>query len=97
LYRINAKQIFGHKKTSLSISIVCALFASEKAEQVDGLGSLNRQPESSAPDELSQRTQGTADTKGDRVVERLLEAVVVEENTRRGVNVGVGVLGLQSC
>ena len=38
--------------------------------------------------------QSTADTKGDSVVERLLEAVVVEQNTRGSVNVGVGVLGL---
>lgn len=97
LYRTNARRKLGHKKTSLSILTAWPLFASEQTEEVDGLGSLNGQSESSAPDKLSQRTKGAADTKGDGVVERLLEAVVVEENTRGSVDVGVRVLGLWIC
>lgn len=69
------------------------LFAN-KTQEVDGLGTLNGQAQSSAPDELGQRTQCTAHAESDCVVERLLEAVVVEEDTRGSVDIRMGVLGL---
>jgi hypothetical protein len=65
-----------------------------KAQEVDALGALNGQAQSAIPDQLGKGTKGTADTEGDSVVERLLEAEVVEEDTTGGINVGVGVLGL---
>lgn len=67
-----------------------------QAQEVNALRTLDGQAEGTVPDELDERAQSTADTEGDGVVEGLLESVVVEENTRRGVNIGVGVLGLVS-
>lgn len=71
-----------------------ALSLLEETLEVHALGALNREAESTVPDELGKGTQTTGDTKGGSVVESLVEAVVVEENTRAGVDVGVGVLGL---
>ena len=65
-----------------------------QTQQVDALGPLDGETQSAIPDELDERTQSTADTEGDGVVQRLLEAVVVEEDAGGGVDVGVGVLGL---
>jgi hypothetical protein len=62
--------------------------------EVNRLGALNRQTQRPVPDQLCKRAETTADTKGSRVVECLREAVVMEEDTRRRVDVGVGVLGL---
>lgn len=67
---------------------------SKKTQKVDGLGTLDRQSQSTAPDKLSQRTQSTAHTERYGVVQGLLEAVVVEEDTGGGIDVGVGVLSL---
>lgn len=67
---------------------------SNKTQEVDGLGTLNGQTQSSAPDELGQRTQCTAHTECDSVVEGLLEAVVVEKDTRGCVDIRMGVLSL---
>ena len=50
--------------------------------------------ESTIPDELSGNTKGTGNTKEDGVELHLVEAVVGEEDTRVGVDVGPGVLGL---
>lgn len=69
------------------------LFSNE-TQKVDGLGTLNGQSQCSAPDELSQRAQCAAHTKCHSVVEGLLEAIVVEQDTRGGVDVRMGVLGL---
>jgi hypothetical protein len=63
--------------------------------EVNRLGALNRQAQRPVPDELCKRSKTTADTKGGRVVKCLGEAVVVEKNARRRVDVGVGVLGLR--
>jgi hypothetical protein len=54
----------------------------EDALKVDGLGSLDGKTQSPVPDELCKRAEAAADTKGGSVVERLLEAVVVEQDTR---------------
>lgn len=50
--------------------------------EVDGLRTLNRQTQCPVPDKLCKRTKTTADTESGGVVEGLLEAVVVEEDTR---------------
>lgn len=53
----------------------------QDALEVDALGALNRQTQGPVPDELCKRSETTADTEGRRVVEGLVEAIVVEENT----------------
>jgi hypothetical protein len=58
------------------------------------LGSLDGGTEGAVNDELGKDTNGTGDTEEDSVVVSLSETVVLEEDTRVGVNVGVGVLGL---
>lgn len=67
-----------------------------QSQEIDALGALNRQAERAVPDELHQGPKSTADTKGNCIVKRLLEAVVIEEDTRGSVHVGVWVLGLRS-
>ena len=62
--------------------------------QVDGLGALDWQTESAIPDELCEWTETTGHTEGGGVVEGLLEAIVVEEDTGARVDVGDWVLGL---
>ena len=66
-----------------------------QTQQVDALGSLDGQTQGAVPDQLHQRAQRAADTEGHGVVQRLLEAVVVEEHARGGIDVRVGVLGLK--
>lgn len=75
---------------------VLSLFL-QQALEVDALGALDGHAQGTVPDELDEGSEGTADTEGDGVVQGLLEAVVVEEDTRGGVDVGVGVLGLRDC
>lgn len=58
------------------------------------LGPLNGGANSAIDDELGEHTESTRDTKEDGVVVLLGEAVVLQENTGVGVNVGVWVLGL---
>lgn len=62
--------------------------------QVDGLGALDGETEGAVPDELCEWAETTGHTEGGGVVEGLLEAVVVEEDTGAGVDVGEWVLGL---
>ena len=62
--------------------------------EIDALWPLNRQSQSSIPDQLRQGAQATGDAKRGSIVERLVEAVVVKEHARRRIDVGVGVLGL---
>jgi hypothetical protein len=66
----------------------------KQTQQVDALGALDRHAHGTIPDELDQGSEGTADTESDGVVQGLLEAVVVEEDTGDGVDVRVGVLSL---
>ena len=66
----------------------------QQTKEVDALGALDGHTHGAVPDELDQGSKGTANTESDGVVEWLLEAVVVEEDTGDGVDVGVGVLGL---
>lgn len=65
-----------------------------QTQQVNALGPLNRQAQRTVPDQLRQRTQRPAHAERHRVVQRLLESVVVEKYSRSRVDVGVGVLGL---
>ena len=58
------------------------------------LGRSMGRPRARSPDELGEGAQAARDTKGGGVVERLVEAVVVEEDAGAAVDVGVGVLGL---
>lgn len=58
------------------------------------LGPLKGHTESSVPDELRNNTKGTGDTEEDGVEVLLVETVVSKEDTRVGVDVGPGVLGL---
>ena len=66
----------------------------EKAQEVDALGALNGHAKNAIPNQLGQRAKSTADTEGDGVVKRLLEAKVMEEDTAGGIDVGVWVLSL---
>lgn len=50
--------------------------------KIDGLWTLDRQTQRPVPDQLCKRAQTTADTECRSVVKGLLEAVVVEEDTR---------------
>lgn len=68
----------------------------QQTEQVDALRTLDGHAQGAVPDQLDQGTESTADTEGDGVVEGLLETVVVEEDAGGGVDVGVGVLGLEA-
>jgi hypothetical protein len=60
----------------------------------EGLGPLDRQAESTGPDEIGEDAKGARDSEEDRVVVHLLEAVVLEEDTGVGVHVGPRVLDL---
>lgn len=62
--------------------------------KIDALGTFDRQTQCPIPDELCEGSETTADTEGGRIVERLLEAEVVEEDTGRRVDVRERVLGL---
>jgi hypothetical protein len=66
----------------------------QDALEVDALGALDGQAQCAVPDELCEGTEAAGDAEGRRVVERLFEAVVVEQDAGGGVDVGEGVLGL---
>jgi hypothetical protein len=55
------------------------------------LGPLEGHAEGSVPDELGDDTEGSRDTEQDGVEVLLVEAVVGEEDTRVGVDIGPGV------
>lgn len=58
------------------------------------LGALDGHAQSTVDDQLGQDTQGSRHTEQDGVVVGLGQAVVLQEDTRVGVDVGVRVLGL---
>lgn len=60
----------------------------------EGLGALDGGTDGAVNDELGKHTKGTGDTEEDGVEVLLFEAVVLEEDTGVGVDVGEGVLGL---
>ena len=60
----------------------------------EGLGALDGGTDGAVDDELGKHTESTRDTEENSVVVLLGEAVVLEEDTGVGVDVGVGVLGL---
>lgn len=60
----------------------------------EGLGSLNGSTNSTVNDELGKDTESTGNTEQDSVVGLLSKTVVLEEDTRVGVHIGPGVLGL---
>ena len=60
----------------------------------EGLGALDRGTEGAVDDELGQDTNGAGHAKEDGVEAGLVQAVVLEQNARVRVNVGVRVLGL---
>jgi hypothetical protein len=60
----------------------------------EGLGSLNGSTNSTVNDELGKDTESTGNTEQNSVVGLLSKTVVLEENTRVGVHIGPGVLGL---
>lgn len=64
----------------------------QQALQIDALGSFNRQPQRPIPDQLRQRPQPARDAKCGGVVERLVEAVVVEQHAGPAVHVRERVL-----
>lgn len=65
--------------------------------QVDALWPLNRQAQSTVPNQLGKRAKATADAKGRSVVQSLGEAVMVEEDPRARVNIWVWIFGLFLC
>mgnify|MGYP005989195041 CR=1 FL=1 len=60
----------------------------------EGLGALNGGTNSAVDDQLGKDTNGARNTEEDGVVVGLSQAVVLEQNTRVGIDVGEGVLGL---
>jgi hypothetical protein len=60
----------------------------------EGLGTLNWRTNSTVNNELRQDTKGTRDTKENGVVVLFSEAVVLQQDTGVGIDVGVWVLGL---
>jgi hypothetical protein len=62
-----------------SFESVNSLFL-QKTQQVDALGALDGHAQGAVPDELDQWSESAAHTECDGVVQRLLEAVVVEED-----------------
>jgi hypothetical protein len=66
----------------------------EQAQEVDALRALNGHAKNAIPDQLGQGAKSTAHTESDGVVKRLLETIVVEEDTAGRVDVGIWVLGL---
>ena len=72
------------------------LGADELGQSLGGVGlrPLDRGTDGTVDDELGQHTNGTRDTEEDGVEALLGQAVVLEQDTGVGVNVGVGVLGL---
>jgi hypothetical protein len=65
-------------------------------EMLEGerVGSLDGEAETSAPDLGGHDTEGSGDTEEDSVVVKLVEAVVHQESTGAGVNVGPRVADL---
>ena len=55
---------------------------------------LDRGADGTVNDELGKHTNGARHTEEDSVVVGLSQAIVLEEHTRVGIDVGVGVLGL---
>lgn len=86
--------------TPLSTQAIRLLFNLQLLADLDpllggeGLGALNGGTDGAVNDELGQDTNGTGDTEENGVVVGLSQTVVLEENTRVGVDVGEGVLGL---
>ena len=60
----------------------------------EGLGPLQRHTQSSVPNELGSNTQSSGNTKENGVVVLLGESVSRQQDTRVGIDVGPGVLGL---
>lgn len=60
----------------------------------EGLWTLERHTKGTIPDELGEDTEGAGDTKEDGVKVLLDETIVLKEDTRVGIDVGPGVLGL---
>ena len=58
---------------------------------MDALGPLDWQSEGTIPDNLCHRSKSAADAKDHSVKEGVAEAVVMKEDTRDGVDVGVGI------
>lgn len=62
--------------------------------RAEGLGALDGRADCAVDDELREDTDGAGNTEEDGVVAGLGEAVVLEEDTGVGIDVGEGVLGL---
>jgi len=60
----------------------------------EGLWTLNWGSDGTVDDQLWENTEGTGNTEENGVVVGLSQAVVLKEDTRVGINVGVWVLGL---
>lgn len=68
---------------------------SEESLQIHTLRSLNWQTQRSVPDELCKGPKASTDTESDRVVEWLLESIMMEQDSRSGIDIRVGVFGLR--
>lgn len=62
--------------------------------QVDALGPLDGQTKRAVPDELREGAKAARYAEGGGIIQRLVEAVVVEEHAGAAVDIRVGVLGL---
>lgn len=81
--------------TMVNVKIVLDLL--DEVLKGERVGSLNWEAKGSAPDLGCHDTEGTRHTEEDSVVVELVEAVVHEEGTGSGINVGPGVGDLASC
>lgn len=59
-----------------------------------GFGALERKTKGPSPNKLSERTEGSGNTKDDSVVLEFCESVMVQDAARSGIDIGVGVLSL---
>eukprot|EP00050_Salpingoeca_kvevrii_P005737 m.285352 g.285352 ORF g.285352 m.285352 type:complete len:487 (+) comp11360_c0_seq1:18-1478(+) len=80
-------------------SLVCGLAAVGLGKLLEtlrahALGALDGEAESAVPGERGEDTKSTRDAKENGVVVHLLEAVVLEEDARVGIDIGPWVLGL---
>jgi hypothetical protein len=93
-------EISSFPKCFLIISRLASRYLQSSTNQLgvslsaERLGPLNWGTDGTIDDELRKNTERTRDTKENSVVVLLSKTVVLEEDTRVSINVGVGVLGL---
>lgn len=62
--------------------------------QIHTLRPLNRQPQRAIPNQLRQRAQPPRHPKRRRIIQRLLEPIMIKQDTRRTIHIRMRILGL---